>query len=69
MKEIRIKYDNGISDELALRLVRSVIYEGKISNEGKSYCFVTVFNVSGATYQVVANDKTKSTMFYVTKEK
>ena len=69
MKEIRIKCDNDISDELALRLVLSVIHEGKISNEGKSYCFVTVFNVSGTEYKVVANDKTKSTMFYVTKEK
>ena len=68
MKEIRIKYDDEISDELALRLVLSVIHEGKISNEGKSYCFVTVFNVSGAEYKVVANDKTKSTMFYITKE-
>ena len=68
MKEIRIKYDDEISDELASRLVLSVIHEGKISNEGKSYCFVTVFDVSGAKYQVVANDKTKSTMFYLTKE-
>ena len=68
MKEIRIKCDNDISDELTLRLVLSVIHEGRVSNEGKSYCFVTVFDVSGSNYKVVANDKTKSTMFYVTKE-
>ena len=68
MKEIRIKYDDEISDELASRLVLSVINEGKISNEGKNYCFVTVFKVDGTEYKVVANDKTKSTMFYVTKE-
>lgn len=69
MKEIRIKYDDEISDELSSRLVLSVIHEGKISNEGKSYCYTTVFKVDGTEYKVVANDKTKSTMFYVTKEK
>lgn len=69
MKEIRVKYDDEISDELASRLVLSVIHEGKISNEGKSYCYATVFKVDGTEYKVVANDKTKSTMFYVTKEK
>ena len=68
MKEIRIKYDDEISDELASRLVLSVVHEGKISNEGKSYCYATVFKVNGTEYKVVANDKTKSTMFYVTKE-
>lgn len=65
MKEIRIKYDDDISDELASRLVLSVINQGKISNEGKSYCYVTVFKLNGTEYQVVVNDKTKSTMFYV----
>lgn len=69
MKEIRIKYNDEISDELASRLVLSVIHEGKISNEGKIYCFATVFNVNGTEYKVVANDKTKSAIFYVTKEK
>ena len=68
MKEIRIKYDDEISDELASRLVLSVIHQGKISNEGKSYCYATVFKVDGTEYKVVANDKTKSTLFYVTKE-
>ena len=69
MKEIRIKYDDGISDELASQLVWSVINQGKISNEGKSYCFATVFKVNGTEFQVVANDKTKSTMFYVCRVK
>lgn len=69
MKEIRIKYDDDISDELASQLIWSVINQGKISNEGKSYCFVTVFNVNGTDYQVVANDKTKSLMFYIRRTK
>lgn len=57
MKEIRIKHDDDISDELASQLVLSVINQGKISNEGKSYCYVTVFNVKETEYKVVANDK------------
>lgn len=69
LKEIRIKYDDDISDELASQLVWSVINQGKISNCGKSYCYATVFKVNGTEYKVVANDKTKSTMFYITKEK
>ena len=69
MKEIRIKYDDDISDELVSQLVWSVINQGKISNEGKSYCYVTVFKVNGMEYKVVANDKTKSTMFYVRRDK
>ena len=69
MKEIRIKYDDDISDELVSQLVWSVINQGKISNEGKSYCFATVFKVNGTEYQVVANDKTKSIMFYVRRDK
>lgn len=68
MREIRIKYEEGISDHLAVQLVESVIRQGKISNDGKNYCFATSFTVNGDEYMVVANDKTKSTMFYVTKE-
>lgn len=68
MREIRIKYEEGISDHLAVQLVESVIRQGKISNEGKNYCFATSFTVNGNKYMVVTNDKTKSIMFYVTKE-
>ena len=68
MREIRIKYEEGISDHLAVQLVESVIRQGKISNEGKNYCFAKSFVVNGDEYMVVANDKTKSTMFYITKE-
>ena len=69
MKEIRIKYDDDISDELASQLIWSVIHQGKISNDGKSYCFATVFNVNGTEFQVVANDKSKSIMFYIRRTK
>ena len=65
MQEIRILYDDDISDELASQLIWSFINQGMISNDGKSYCYATVFKGDGTEYKVVANDKTKSIMFYI----
>lgn len=68
-KEIRIKSEQGISDDAVMNLVSSVIAQGKISNNGNSYCYVTQFSYNGCKYMVEANSKTKSTMFYVYKVK
>jgi len=49
----------------ALSLVTKIIEQGRISNDGKNYCWVTVFNVGNPTtginknIQVVA-DRTKT---------
>lgn len=68
-KEIRIKSEEDIPDEMMLSLVSSVVAQGKISNEGKSYCYATLFEVDGQRYMVESNDKGKSQMFYVYKKK
>lgn len=68
-KEIRIKSEQGISDDAVMNLVSSVIAQGKISNDGNSYCYATQFSYNGCKYMVEANDKSKSTMFYVYKVK
>lgn len=68
-KGIRIKSEEDISNEMMLSLVSSVVAQGKISNEGKSYCYATMFEVNGQQYMVEANDKGKSQMFYVYKKK
>lgn len=68
-KEIRIKLEEDISDDMMLRLVSAVVAQGKMSNEGKSYCYATLFEVDGQQYMVEANDKGKSQMFYVYKKK
>lgn len=39
-----IKHD--ISPTIALECVKQVIARGKISNNGKSYCYATIFNTS-----------------------
>ena len=67
-KEIRIKSEPDISDDMLLHFVSSAVSQGKISNEGKSYCYDTLFEVNAQKYMVEANDKGKSQMFYVYKK-
>lgn len=43
MKQITIKYEDVFTEEEALGYVRDVIRLGKISEEGKSYCYDTHF--------------------------
>ena len=38
-----IKIEDGIDDLTAVRLVKQVIEHGKISNNGNSYCYLTLF--------------------------
>ena len=39
-----IKIEDNIDDLTAINLVKQVIEQGKISNYGNSYCYLTVFN-------------------------
>ena len=38
-----IKIEAGIDDLTAVSLVKQVIEQGKISNNGNSYCFLSIF--------------------------
>ena len=38
-----IKIEYGIDDLTAINLVKQVIEQGKISNNGNSYCYLTMF--------------------------
>ena len=47
-----IKIKDNISDLVAISLVKEVIEQGKISNNGTSYCYLTVFgNICVETQQ------------------
>ena len=47
-----IKIEDHISDLVAITLVKEVIEQGKISNNGTSYCYLTVFgNICVETQQ------------------
>ena len=50
--EMTIKIEDNISDLVAISLVKEVIEQGKISNNGTSYCYLTVFgNICVETQQ------------------
>ena len=60
-----IKIEDNISDLVAINLVKEVIEQGKISNNGTSYCYLTVFgNICVETQQY-----RKTPCFRVYKEK
>lgn len=69
MEEIRIKKEEGISDELATAMVLKVIEKGKISGDGKHYCYVTEFEHSGDIYDVAFDYKCKTKVFKIWKRK
>ena len=47
-----IKIEDNIPDLVAISLVKEVIGQGKISNNGTSYCYLTVFgNICVQTQQ------------------
>ena len=47
-----IRIEDNISDHVAISLVKEVIEQGKISNNGTSYCYLTVFgNICVETQQ------------------
>ena len=47
-----IKIEDNISDLIAISLVKERIEQGKISNNGTSYCYLTVFgNICVETQQ------------------
>ena len=60
-----IRIEDNISDLVAINLVKEVIEQGKISNNGTSYCYLTVFgNICVETQQY-----RKTPCFRVYKEK
>ena len=47
-----IKIEDNIPDIVAISLIKQVIEQGKISNNGTSYCYLTVFgNICVETQQ------------------
>lgn len=46
MNKIIINNKTKLNDEVALKLVLSVIAKGRISNDGKCYCYASLFRIS-----------------------
>lgn len=65
--KIHIDIRNDISTTLALECVKQVIAQGKISDDGKSYCYLTTFNIDEGEVCVYTRPYRKSDCFLVFK--
>ena len=62
-----INNKSDLTDLEAIDWVASVIKMGRISNEEKQYCYLTVFRANDAEYHVVTDLRKKSDSFIVYK--
>lgn len=65
--KIHIDIRHNISPTIALECVRQVIEQGKISANGKSYCYATTFDTSNGEVWVAVRPYRKNDCFLVYK--
>ena len=65
--KIYIDIRHNISPTIALECVRQVIAQGKISADGKSYCYATTFDTDEADVWVAIRPYRKSDCFLIYK--
>lgn len=64
---IHLDIRNDIPPTIALECVKQVIKGGRISNGGKSYCYVTTFDTNVGEVRVATREHRKSDCFVVYK--
>ena len=69
MQKIIIKNQSDLSLVDAMRLVENVIEKGRISNDGKQYCYLSVYETEGKEYHITAGLNKGSDTFLVYKSK
>lgn len=62
-----IKIEDNIDDLTAISLVKQIIEQGKVSGNGKGYCYLTMFTVGDDTIVVETRQYRKSPCFRVYK--
>ena len=67
MSKIIIDNSSDLDDNVAVQMVLQVIELGRVSDDGKQYCYVTTFNVDDDVYAVGTHLNKKSDKFYVYK--
>lgn len=65
--KIHIDIRHNISPTVALECVRQVIAQGKISADGKSYCYATTFDTDKGEVWVAIRPYRKSDCFLIYK--
>jgi len=66
MNKLIIDNRTDLSDLVAIEFVKSVIALGRISNDGKQYCYGTTFTLVGKQYRVFTDLNKKSDRFVIT---
>lgn len=67
--KIHLDIRNDISPKIALECVKQVIAQGKISNNGKMYCYATAFSTNEGEIWVATRPYRKSDCFVIFKNK
>lgn len=65
MSRIIINNRTSLTDIDAMNMVSDVISVGRISNDEKQYCYLTVFRKSDVEYHVVTDLRKKSDSFTI----
>lgn len=65
MNKIIIHNNTDLSDDVALLLVLEIVKRGRVSNNGKQYCYVGRFEYDGTEYVVFSDLNKKSDKFSI----
>jgi hypothetical protein len=66
---IEIQIEDSISSITALKCLQDVIKHGRISNNGKSYCYVSVIPTKEGEILVQTRQYRKNDCFLITKQR
>ena len=69
MNKLIIDNKTELTDLEAVRLVESVITQGRISNDGKQYCYGTTFTYKQKSFVVWTDKNKKSDRFVILNDK
>lgn len=69
MGKLIIKNNTDILDTEVLSIIQNIISQGRISNDGKQYCYCTSIKTKGGVYSVVTDLRKCSDVFTIIKLK
>lgn len=65
MNKMIIHNTTDLNDDVALLLVYEVVKRGRVSNKGKQYCYISIFEYDGTKYVVCTDLNKKSDRFSI----
>lgn len=65
MGKLIIRNQTMLNDITALTLVSRIVKNGRISNNGKQYCYLTCFEIEKRQYHIITNLRKCSDVFII----